>query len=71
MKVKFFQLKNPMEHRGWFMKVEYVNTEGIEEEINKWLADNPGITISHICQSTGGGSYAVAKNLISVWYEEG
>ena len=43
----------------------------LEDEINAWLADNPGIRIVHVTQSSNGGSLDTSKVFVSVWYEEG
>jgi hypothetical protein len=42
----------------------------LEERVNTWLADNAGITIHHIIQSSNGGSFDSSKVFLSVWYEE-
>jgi hypothetical protein len=42
----------------------------LEEQVNAWLAANPGIKIVHITQSSNGGSFDTSKVFISVWYEE-
>ena len=44
---------------------------GLEDEINAWLADNPGVRIVHVTQSSNGGSFDTSKVFLSVWYEEG
>jgi hypothetical protein len=42
----------------------------LEDEVNAWLAANPGIKIVHITQSSNGGSFDSSKVFLSVWYEE-
>jgi hypothetical protein len=42
----------------------------LEDEVNDWLADNPGIQIVHVTQSSNGGSFDTSKVFLSVWYEE-
>lgn len=69
LKVKFFSrtvtpklsfLSKPMENLDC----------GMENEINRWLGDNPQISAMHIKQTMSGGSWAPAKLIVSVWYEE-
>ena len=43
---------------------------GLQEEINTWLEEHPGIKIIDIKRSASGGSLHVSKLFISVWYEE-
>lgn len=52
------------------MKVEIFEDGPIRDDINKWLADNPGITIKHITQSETGASNGQYSRTIIVWYEE-
>ncbi len=42
----------------------------LEDEINSWLAVNPGIRIVHVTQSSNGGSFDTTKIIVSIWYEE-
>jgi hypothetical protein len=46
-------------------------TEALENQVNAWLAENPGIRIAHVEQSSNGGSLDSSKIMISVWYEDG
>ncbi len=41
----------------------------LQEEINAWIAANPGIKIIDIKQSSCGGSVEPSKIIISLWYE--
>lgn len=41
----------------------------LQEEINAWLAVNPGIEILDIKQSSSGGSAEPTKIIISIWYK--
>ena len=41
----------------------------LQEEINAWLAANPGIKIIDIKQSSSVGSAEPSKIIISIWYE--
>jgi hypothetical protein len=43
---------------------------GLEDEINAWLAQHPGIKIIDIAQSASAGSLRDTKLYISVWYED-
>jgi hypothetical protein len=43
----------------------------LEDEVNIWLAENPGIRIVHITQSSNGGSFDTSKVFLSIWYEDG
>jgi hypothetical protein len=64
MKVKLFvQDKSPF--RGWSRFLE-----ALEDQVNHWLAVNPGIRIVHVTQSSNGGSFDTSKVFLSVWYEE-
>ncbi len=65
MRVKLF-VKDKSPFSGWGRF-----TSKLEDEVNAWLADNPGIRIVHITQSSNGGSFDTSKVWISVWYEEG
>jgi hypothetical protein len=43
----------------------------LENEINRWLQENPGLKIVDIKQSTGGSSFwSGAHIFISIWYEK-
>jgi hypothetical protein len=64
VKVKLFvHDKSPF--RGWRRSVA-----SLEDEVNGWLAANPGIRIMHITQSSNGGSFDSSKVFLSIWYEE-
>jgi hypothetical protein len=43
---------------------------GLEEEINDWLAEHPGIRIVSTGQCASGGSLQETKLYVSIWYEE-
>ena len=51
MKVKLFVRDKSM-FVGWRRYLE-----ALEDEVNAWLADHPGIRIAHITQSSNGGSF--------------
>ncbi len=65
MKVKFFSVNNPLSGKKHKKKI---NQQGLEAEINKWLADNEGVEILHIKQSASGGSFNPSTWLITIWY---
>jgi hypothetical protein len=65
VRVKFFiKDKSPFVFWGRFQSK-------LEEEVNNWLADNPGIRIVQVTQSSNGGSLDSSKFFMSIWYEEG
>jgi len=43
--------------------------DGLEEEMNEWLAQNPSTKIHQLEQTMCGGSWASGKLLVSVLYE--
>jgi hypothetical protein len=43
---------------------------GLEEEINDWLAEHPGIRIVDTGQCASGGSLQDTRLYVSIWYEE-
>ena len=63
MKVKVFSKCG-----GYFEKFSK-SASILEEDINDWLNDNPGISIIEIKQSSCGGSLEPAKHIVSIWYE--
>ena len=44
--------------------------EGLQQEINDWLAARPSIRLVHILQSTSGGSLEPTSLTVPVWYED-
>lgn len=64
VKVKLF-VKDKSAFRRWGRFLAEM-----EDEVNSWLAANPGIAIRHITQSSNGGSFDTSKVFLSVWYEE-
>ena len=65
VKVKLFVRDKSM-FVGWRRYLE-----ALEDEVNAWLADHPGIRIAHITQSSNGGSFDTSKVFLSVWYDDG
>jgi len=64
VKVKLF-LKDKSAFRKWDRFVQ-----GLEDEVNTWLAAHPFLRIVHVTQSSNGGSLDTTKVMMSVWYEE-
>ena len=54
--------------QGYFRKISKAAFH-LQEEINAWLAANPGIKIIDIKQSSSGGSVEPSNIIISIWYE--
>jgi len=68
MRVKLFWKYNPLGPRGWF-SLTGRNAQALEDEINAWLRDQPGIQVAEVKQSASDSSTGQALWLISVWYE--
>ncbi len=64
MKVKLFWKINPV-------AVGLKNARALEDEINVWLGEKPGIKIANINQSSSGGSFFGSLWFVSIWNEEG
>ena len=69
MRVKRFWKYNPRGPRGLF-SFSGRNAQALEEEINAWLGDHPGVKVVEIKQSASDSSFGQPLWLISVWYEE-
>ncbi|MBO9491531.1 hypothetical protein J7384_14285 [Endozoicomonas sp. G2_1] len=71
MKVKVFskELDTNLGKPLFFTKVAHENAELLEVEINKWLEQNPNISIKEIRQTQSGGSWLTAKVVVTLWYE--
>ena len=41
----------------------------IEDQVNRWLKDNPEVKVAEIKQSVAGGGLGPSQLLISLWYE--
>lgn len=58
---------------GHEMKVKFFRYDSLENEINKFLSNNPNIKIKFIKQSSASDGYGDEsidmKTVISVWYE--
>ncbi len=55
--------------RGFLPNSESISDNGLEAEINLWLASKPDIEIKNITQSQSGGSWLPSTLVISVWYQ--
>lgn len=53
---------------GYFTRPEAF-AEGLQREINDWLAAHPSIRVIHVLQSASGGSLEPAALAVSLWYE--
>lgn len=62
MQVKIFSMNDPLKRKKR-------NQQFLEDEINAWLKEQPGIQVIHVEQSAGGGAFAPSEWVISVWYE--
>jgi hypothetical protein len=75
MLVKVFTSKGPLSglqgklhHRGnQFYTMDW--TPSLEQEINRWLSQNPAITITEIRQSLAFGWFHRPHCVVSIWYE--
>jgi len=76
MRVKLFWKNDPLGPRKVFAfsqarALPADHAQALEDQINAWLAEHPGIRVVEVKQSTSGGSYGPSLWLVSVWYEEG
>jgi hypothetical protein len=68
MKIKMFtKLLTP--NLTFFSKLKEPFDNGLEKEINEWLAQMSNIKIHHIKQTACGGSWAPGKLVVSIFYE--
>jgi hypothetical protein len=72
MRVKLFWKNEPGKPAAGTIKqrLSFGRARELENEINDWLQENPGIKITTIKQSASGGSLAGSLWLVSVWFEE-
>lgn len=68
MEVKLFWVRSPSGPQTFKGHPTGGNTTEFEQQINKWLVENPNIDIAHVEQSACGGSWAAALWLVSVWF---
>lgn len=65
MKTKIFKVSGYSFYFGNKPKSKQV----LEDQINNWLAEKPGIKIIDIKQSCCGGSFNPSITVVSIWYE--
>ena len=54
---------------GFLPKSDVATDQGLEGEINLWLATQPNIKIQNITQSLSGGSFQPSTIVVSIWYK--
>lgn len=54
---------------GFINRIRRNMIEGLEDQLNRWLKDNPDIKVVEIKQSAAGGSWGPIQLLVSIWYE--
>ena len=54
---------------GFLPKSDTAQDQGLEGEINLWLATQPKINIDHITQSQSGGSFQTSTIVVTIWYK--
>ena len=64
MRVKFF-----MRGSGYTGSYKLEHHRELEDEVNAWLEQNPGIKVMDIKQSASGGSWVKPQFFLSVLYE--
>jgi hypothetical protein len=65
MQVKVFDAYSS----GFINRIRRNMIEGLEDQLNRWLKDNPDIKVVEIKQSAAGGSWGPIQLLVSIWYE--
>jgi hypothetical protein len=68
MRVKLFWKNDPLGPRKGSLPADHA--QALEDQINEWLAEHPGIRVVEVKQSASGES-GLSLWLISIWYEEG
>ena len=64
MRVKFF-----MRGSGYTGSYKLEHHRELEDEVNTWLEQNPGIKVMDIKQSASGGSWVKPQFFLTVLYE--
>ena len=54
---------------GFLPKSDVDTDQGLEGEINLWLATQPNIKIQNITQSQSGGFFQPSTIVVSIWYK--
>lgn len=63
MKLKMFTV-------GARMRTGLVPSELLEQEVNRWLAANPGIAIHKIRHDIASGFWFTTQLIVSIYYED-
>jgi hypothetical protein len=73
MKMKLFMQSLRFKAKDWWgRQLAVLNQSDIEEEINTWIGQHPGIKVANIKQSVIGPAFGFghAVVFITVWYED-
>jgi hypothetical protein len=73
MKIKLFVQSLRFQAKDWWgRQINILNQSAIEEEINTWIGQHPGIKVVNIKQSVIGPAFGFAHVVIytTLWYEE-
>jgi len=62
MQVKIFSMIDPFKRKKR-------NQQLLEDKINAWLREQPGIQVIRVEQSAGGDAFGPSEWIISIWYE--
>ena len=54
---------------GMIMRIDRNKIASLEDQVNRWLKDNPEVRVVHVKQSAAGGSWGPIQLFVSVWYE--
>jgi len=65
MQVKLFETYS----MGMIKRISRDMVDSLEDQLNRWLKDNPETRVVHVKQSAAGGSLGPIQLFISVWYE--
>ena len=68
MKVKIFT-KNLKTKGGFLSGVGTVSDDGLEDELNLWLASQPNIDVEGVTQSESAGFGQPTNSTVCVWYQ--
>jgi hypothetical protein len=70
MEVKIFtKILKPKINKSFWSSSTSPSDNGLEAEVNLWLASKPNVEIKNIKQSQSGGSFAPSTIVISIWYQ--
>ena len=54
---------------GFINRINQNMLDSIQDQVNRWLKDNPEVSVVDVKQSAAGGSWGPIQLMISVWYE--